>query len=461
MDYAKMYGNVEFDYQIPSFLINWSTDYDTSEPEVDLSQYPFPNKLWHIKPAKEVALKTTAMLIVGVTGIFLNSVIIIILLKNKWLWTASNYLIGNLAFIDLITLIFCPWFMLVRDFHQNFVLNNFGCRFEGFLQASLLLAGVAAVMLVSYDRLAAATLTAEARITKKAAPKLIVASWIIPMGLSLPWIIERKFIERQWLDFLETFCYEDPKMLPIYWHCIVILLVWIPLGVMLLTYGTIIWRLERSARELSSRGGGQTITQARGKAMRITACILLVAAVCRVPYTALVYMRNNLPNEINAVEGGYQIMWFIASYLMYLNCAINPLIYGFTNTRFRRAMDRTPGVAWFKFGTWCCACATVVKKKQSLQNNNVEKIFVVVASPRPNRKISRVVRNILHINKQTLELSVPKVDEATTKPTKVTPLKVEQLDFKADEENDKVFIAQGLEVTISERIVINEERSNL
>ncbi|XP_039756686.1 neuropeptide receptor 22 [Pararge aegeria] len=426
--------------------------------ELDTSQYPFPNKLWHIKPAKEVAIKTTAMVIVGVTGIFLNSIIITILLKNKWLWTASNYLIGNLAFIDLITLIFCPWFMLVRDFHQNYVLKNFGCRFEGFLQASLLLAGVAAVMLVSYDRLAAATLTAEARITKNVAPKLIIASWVIPMGLSLPWIIKRKYIERQWLDFLETFCFEERKVLGIYWHCIVILLVWIPLGVMILTYGAIIWRLERSARELLSRGGGQTVTQARGKAMRMTACILLAAAVCRIPYTAMVYWRNNLPQEVNSVEGGFDILWFIASYLMYVNCAINPLIYGFTNTRFRRAMDRTPGVACFKFGTWCCACAMVVKKKQSLQHNNVEKIFVVIASPRPKRKISRVVKNILHINKQSVELSIAKVDEASTKPTKVTPLKNEQLDSKV---NDVEFMDQGIENTRSERIVINEENSNL
>ncbi|XP_023941153.2 RYamide receptor [Bicyclus anynana] len=451
-----MYGDVLLDDQVPGYLTNWSCDYELAQ--VDTSQYPFPNKLWHIKPAKEIALKTTAMLVVGITGIFLNSIIIIILVKNKWLWTASNYLIGNLAFIDLITLIFCPWFMLVRDFYQNFVLKNFGCRFEGFLQASLLLAGVAAVILVSYDRLAAATLTAEARITKKAAPKLIVASWIIAMGLSLPWIIKREYIERQWLDFLETYCFEERHVLGIYWHCIIILLVWVPLGVMIITYGAIIWKLERSARELSSRGGGQTIAQARGKAIRITACILLATAVCRVPYTAMVYLRNSLPNEINAVEGGFDIVWFAASYFMYVNCAINPLIYGFTNIRFRRAMDRTPGVAFFKFGTWCCVCTTVVKKKQSLQNNNVEKIFVVVASPRPKRKISRVVKNILHINKQSVELTMPKVDEVTTKPTKVTPLKIDQLESKV---NDVVYVPQIAEDTRSEKIVINEENSKL
>ncbi|CAH0725551.1 unnamed protein product, partial [Brenthis ino] len=408
--------------QVKSFLMNWTVD-DLND--LDLSQIPFPNTLWHIKPAKEIALKSTAMLIVGVVGIFLNSVILIILIKNKWLWTASNILIGNLAFIDLVTLIFCPWFMLVREFYQNYVLKTFGCRFEGFLQATLLLASVIAVMLVSYDRLASAALTSEARVTKNAAPKLILATWGIAIGLSLPWIIKREYMERQWLDHLEMFCVEVGDMLSIYWHFIIMLLVWIPLAVMIITYGTIMWRIEWTARELSSRGGGQTLTKAKGKAMKITACILVAAAICRIPYTILIYWRNNLNMEINAVDGGYSVMWFVASYLMYVNCAINPLIYGFTNIRFRSAMDRTPCTACFKFSTWCCICTTVVKKKQSIQPNNVEKIYVIETSPKPKRKISGMVKNFLHINRQSVELSLPNVDEATTKPTKVTPLKIE------------------------------------
>lgn len=42
---------------------------------------------------------------------------------------------------------------------------------------------------------------------------------------------------------------------------------------------------------------------------------------------------------------------------------------------------------------------------------------------RPNKKLTRMIRNILHINKDVLELSVPKVEEVTNKPTKLTPLK--------------------------------------
>ncbi|KAI8439655.1 hypothetical protein MSG28_013361 [Choristoneura fumiferana] len=223
------------------------------------------------------------------------------------------------------------------------------------------------------------------------------------------------------------FCVEDVNVLGIYWHFTITMLVWIPLGVMVLTYGTIMWKLEWSARELSSRGHGQTVARARRRAMRITSCVLLASVICRVPYTVMVYWRSNNSRAINSVDGSFAVIWFVANFLMYFNSAINPLIYGFTNLRFRRAMDRTPGIACFRFGTWCCVCSMFKKTPSPTEDKNSEKIFVIENSPKPNKKLAKAIKNVLRINKDTLELSIPKVDEVTTKPTKVTPLKTEHV----------------------------------
>ncbi|XP_028165730.1 neuropeptide receptor 22 [Ostrinia furnacalis] len=406
----------------PSFWEHWTMDLDEDDLlNWDTTQHDFPNVLWIIKPPQEIAVKTIAMLVIGISGIFFNSIILIILIRNKWLWCASNMLIGNLALVDLVTLLFCPWFMLVRDFYQNYVLKTFGCQFEGFMQASLLLAGVGAVMLVSYDRMAAAALTSDARVTRSFAPKLIFITWFVSILLSLPWIINREYTERQWKNFLEKYCVEDVKVLGIYWHFTLSFLVWIPLGLMVITYGAIMWRLECSARKLKARGGGQSVTRAKKRAMRITACVLMTAVICRIPYTVLIYWRNRLPNEVNSVEGSYDAMWFAANYLMYTNSAINPLIYGFTNVRFRKAMDITPGVRFFKFGSWCCIC-TIFRKKQTIPSDRTtEKVFVIEGSPRQNKKFAHVIKNIFHINKETLDFSVK--NEDTPKPTRITPVK--------------------------------------
>lgn len=57
-------------------------------------------------------------------------------------------------------------------------------------------------------------------------------------------------------------------------------------------------------------------------------------------------------------------------------------------------------------------------------NKNTEKIFVVEDTPKPAKKLSKVFKNVLNHNKDCLEFT-EKIDEATTKPTKVTPLKSE------------------------------------
>lgn len=67
-----------------------------------------------------------------------------------------------------------------------------------------------------------------------------------------------------------------------------------------------------------------------------------------------------------------------------------------------------------------------LNKKQSLQHNNIERIFIIGASPKANKKLTRVMKNFLHINRQTIELSGAKADEVT-KPTKITPLKIDMI----------------------------------
>lgn len=64
------------------------------------------------------------------------------------------------------------------------------------------------------------------------------------------------------------------------------------------------------------------------------------------------------------------------------------------------------------------------RRKKEVFDKNTDKIFVIENSPRENRKLSRVIKNILHINMDSVEVTI-KADDVTAKPTKVTPLKTE------------------------------------
>lgn len=66
----------------------------------------------------------------------------------------------------------------------------------------------------------------------------------------------------------------------------------------------------------------------------------------------------------------------------------------------------------------------VKKPPVSQQEKNTEKIFVIEGTPKQDKRISYLIKNMLHIYKDSLEFSVPKTDD-TNKPTRITPLKTD------------------------------------
>lgn len=74
------------------------------------------------------------------------------------------------------------------------------------------------------------------------------------------------------------------------------------------------------------------------------------------------------------------------------------------------------------------------KKIQEEDDKNTEKIFVIESTPKQHKKIGYLIKNMLHIHKDSLELSFPKFDEGDNKVTRITPLNV-WIDF-----NQMVFI---------------------
>lgn len=72
--------------------------------------------------------------------------------------------------------------------------------------------------------------------------------------------------------------------------------------------------------------------------------VVIIFILMHIPFTALIFIRNKLLNNLvmNQVEGCFYIVWYVSHYLLYLNAAINPIIYGLTNDNFRRAYHQTP-----------------------------------------------------------------------------------------------------------------------
>lgn len=81
------------------------------------------------------------------------------------------------------------------------------------------------------------------------------------------------------------------------------------------------------------------------KVARMLFIIVIIFILLHIPFTVLIFLRTARLNGtlvMNQLDDGYYILDCISHYSLYLNAAINPIIYGLTNDNFRRAYHQTP-----------------------------------------------------------------------------------------------------------------------
>lgn len=158
-----------------------------------MSKYNFPNEIWYRIPENEVIWKVVTYIPVIFLGLIGNALLMSVIVRNRYLRTPTNVLILNMAAADFSTLLICPIMIMYKDFFQNYLLGPLGCKSEGFLQASLLITAVLSLCAVSYDRLTAIVLPQETRLTMRGAKIVIMATWLVGFGLSIPLAIFRNY----------------------------------------------------------------------------------------------------------------------------------------------------------------------------------------------------------------------------------------------------------------------------
>uniref|UniRef100_A0A182PGB8 G-protein coupled receptors family 1 profile domain-containing protein n=1 Tax=Anopheles epiroticus TaxID=199890 RepID=A0A182PGB8_9DIPT len=308
---------------------------------MDFTVYDYPREIWRLKPGWEVALKTITFVPLILFGVLGNAILCSTLVQIRALRTPTNLLIANLALADLATLVICPLMFMFHDFYQNYVLGAVGCRTEGFLQGSLLITSVLCLCAISYDRLTAIVFPKRSRLTKRGAVVLIVLCWTGGFLIALPLSMYRAYRERQWKNYLETYCAENTTFLPSYWHVLIGALVWFPLLVMFCCYSLIFLKLDRYERRVLRKEHPISVSYKR-KVAKTLFIVLIVFVLLRIPFTTLVFIRYNryLNDNQNQIGNDFLILWYVSHYLMYLNAALNPLIYGLTNENFRKAFRK-------------------------------------------------------------------------------------------------------------------------
>ena len=264
-----------------------------------------------------------------------NTLVILVVVSNRYMHTPVNYLLVNLALADvLIGLAILPQYVLRYAFHHpEGVAGDWMCKF--ITGGNFIWIGGAAslftLIAIAFERYFAIIhpYTALGKITARKLKILVMTSWVFAaLKDGTPFFIMN-------YDPVIDFCMEtwsDITSARAYTAVIFVFDSLVPLSLMGYLYGRIVHCLWFSGtppvRELS----GFALLRARKK---ITKMILIVTVLYALFWTPVVVLYFILYYGIPSITYG-SVSYNTAVLFVCLNSSVNPFVYSFQNGRFRR-----------------------------------------------------------------------------------------------------------------------------
>ena len=198
--------------------------------------------------------------IIIIISMFGNLIVILVISFNRFMRKSTNFFILNLAVCDLAILVSCMWVQIVASINKNWVLGHLFCKVNSYMQMVSVLASVLTLSVVTCDRFMGIMYPLKARLTNRKSAYCIAVIWLLSIIIAAPNFIYRTYSERRWSDYVERHCDDsgwpisfsmrDDKcgfitrpLKRIYYTLVILLLFFLPILIMSITYSIIIRKL--------------------------------------------------------------------------------------------------------------------------------------------------------------------------------------------------------------------------
>ncbi|NWI43519.1 TRFR protein, partial [Picathartes gymnocephalus] len=294
------------------------------------------------------------LLICGV-GIAGNAMVVLVVLRTKHMVTPTNCYLVSLAVADLIVLL-AAGLPNISEVVASWVYGYAGCLCITYLQylgINISAWSIAAFTVERYIAICHA-IRAQLLCTVSRARRIIASLWLFTSLYCLMWFFLVDTTQVTFSDGAQVICgYRVSRSLymPIYFLDFAVFYV-IPLGLATVLYGLIARILfasplpgtpqhsflgsvhQGSSVKLSCRGSGGALSSRR-QVTKMLAVVVALFAVLWLPYRTLVVVNS-------FVDPPYLNSWFLlfCRLCIYLNSAINPIIYNLMSQKFRAAFRK-------------------------------------------------------------------------------------------------------------------------
>ncbi|XP_078522743.1 neuropeptide FF receptor 1-like [Lissotriton helveticus] len=286
-----------------------------------------------------------------------NSLVCLIVLKNKRMRTVTNLFILNLAISDLLVGIFCVPTTLVDNLITGWPFSNAVCKMSGLVQGMSVSASVFTLVAIAVDRFRCIVYPFKPKLTLLKAINTIVIIWVLAFAIMCPSAVMLTVgrVEGHYMvanaDDNQTYplysCYEawpDIEMRKVYTTVLFAHIYVAPLTLIIVMYGKIGLKLCKSSGPLSEHIGDSqerctAVSKKKIKVIKMLIIVALLFMLSWLPLWTLMLLTEyaNLGDEEINLLTGY--IFPFAHWLAFSNSSVNPIIYGYFNENFKRGFQ--------------------------------------------------------------------------------------------------------------------------
>lgn len=304
-------------------------------------------------PAYMQGIYTTWCLVLLLVGLAGNILVPVLVLRDRELRGASTSIfIVNLVAADLLVLVVCLPALLCELYAPPdvWVLPPSMCKVVPYVEFTVAHASMLTILAISVERYRAIChpLTAAATCSRARATAACLLVWVLATSITSPVIALTEYERTNYVDdSVVPVCYTriDKLWAKVFVVSSMVVLFFLPLIILVLLYWRIARQLLLEDKQLC-RDKPNPNLQARKQVVVMLGTVVVVFFVCLLPYRvfSLWIIFTSKETEQSLGQEVHFNLLYATRTLVYVNSAINPVLYNITSSKFRGAFFRLLGL---------------------------------------------------------------------------------------------------------------------
>ncbi|XP_039898648.1 prolactin releasing hormone 2 receptor [Simochromis diagramma] len=283
----------------------------------------------------------SAVVLVACSG---NLLLLFLIWHNKKRHNTTNFLISNLALVDLVMCVFCVPLTASYAFDKRgWVFGSHMCHFVTVMQSAAVYAAVLSLMAIAVDRYVVVAYPIRKRAGYRFCWVLVVLIWLSSLALSTPTALHTVYLDLQAAGLQMAVCeefWDGQEQGRLIYSCFILFFSYfVPLVAVSISYCAISYQLKH--RMTSSLTACTELRSARAtwsRRRKKTFCLLLVSVLCFafswLPLQVVNLIRD-LDTDFSILGKNYINVIQVSSHLFAMSSACyNPFIYASLHNKF-------------------------------------------------------------------------------------------------------------------------------